>query len=488
MSDQHNLLSDNPSVDDLAGRPGDAPEAGATGSRAAGRGLLYGGFSVAVLVCAACGSARASDASPVSPATSEATESVPSTGAPVADHAGGGTSFSDANGFVLEHDPPDFVRPGELASISVATLCPLDLVEDAGEDCVRSISLAAEQNQFDLRMSRAGDWRADLVPEADSSGRFSYTIRVTFRDGSVRRFPDSGEYSTPVVDDTPIQVELEPSRSVDVAVPVARIELATGSEADQIGVIAPNEGEAGGPSGFGVLPDGAIAIMDYVNGGLSVSRDGQATRTSTPCLGHLVVDSKAGAGLIVGEATACSVSAEGLVGEPVSIDLRGRGIPSVGPGTAMLVDSTLWVLDGGSNWVPVADESGRPVSASQGVVPISPLIEARGVDWKIADEVHGLSWIVHGDSPLAAVTYSRFLDDGAVLVVGTDSSTSEDRQVQWVLVLDQAGLRYATQIDAEALRQPDGPEFDYANGQLYAMTSSESAVAVSAYDLNGAPE
>jgi hypothetical protein len=420
-----------------------------------------------------------------------------------------GSSSSSAPALINgAHVPPILALPGEAISLRYAIVCA---PREDGRPCAGSGEVYARAGQtgifrrFVLQRgddSKEGRYFVDL-PQEIAASREGFSYYAVLRDdatGATLSIPTGGavapQRSFPL--SNPIEIGLGVhsfghTRKADARV----LEASWGSGVGELGLSGSRELGLAGPSAFDVAADGAVTVLDGVNG--RVQRWLRGHPTTTPIdIGGVLDD--------------FAVERDGTMNvlEPPN---RETPLPRLlrfqRDGTLkwsqFLSDRTWAKLAAGpegpvvqqqpsEQWVPVA-ENGEPLSrtaqSSRGR-PAQPFANGLGVvvqrvgvgELRLA-EVAGNSvvrtWRISSATPLGEVQLSEPIGSRLVVVVKT---YDDDRDEFRVLVLDHDGLARQLSL-ASAAWAESAPlaRFRIAGSALYQLGSTPAGAFVDRFDL-----
>ena len=374
----------------------------------------------------------------------------------------------------IYHSPPGQLSAGSTDHLVAVATCVGGTEENAL--CVQSVALRPDGSDSEIafRHNPARGWElalADIdVGDRDRSelgsqqpSFFDYVLEFEFKDGSRLTSPSEGSYSVPIAQNPPQKVELGPSAdaSLDDGDLIAALPWGTGP--GEVGRADADESADGGPSGFGVINESTVLVMDYVNGRFINVRDG-----ADSIGGVCVIDA---AGRVTGQ-----------------LDVEYSAVSTFGPGTGVAADGLMWAFDPTDAWKPiVAFDGSSPKRESE--PPFGDLgdddgvavyVESRGVEWEILTD-SGLNAVVSTDFPMAVVNAAQVLDDGRVVVVGTEVSSSPEAPYTWMVAMSKDGSSSAVKIATPSDWMTNGAEFTFVGDDLYVMTGSRSGVEIRRY-------
>jgi hypothetical protein len=405
------------------------------------------------------------------------------------------------------HVPQVLALPGEAVTLRYAIVCP---PREDGRPCEGSGEVYARAGQsgafrrFVLHRgddSKEGRYFVELPPELVSSEGFSYY--AVLRDdasGATMSIPTGGaaapQRSFPLSNPTEIRLgahSFGQVRRADARV----VEASWGSGAGELGLSGSRELGFAGPSAFDVATNGAVTVLDGVNGRVVRSVGGRPTA--------IPID-------ISGVLADLSVERDGTMDvlEPPNREtpqprLRSFQRDGTLKWSQPLSDRTWAKLAAGpegpvvqqqpsEQWMPVA-ENGRPLSrlAQSGRGgPALPLANGRGFvvqrtgarELRLA-EVAGnavvRAWRISSATPLGEVQLAEPIGSQLAVVVKT---YDENRDEFRVLVLDHSGLARQLSL-ASAAWAETAPlaRFRIAGSALYQLGSTPTGAFVDRFDL-----
>jgi hypothetical protein len=415
----------------------------------------------------------------------------------------GAPAFIDA-----AHVPPLLALPGEPATLRYAIVCA---PRADGGPCEGSGKVYARAGHsgafrpFALERgdeSKEGRYFVELPAEISGTGKgFSYY--AVLRDeasGATMTIPTGGadapQHSFPLANPTEILLgghAFGHVRKADARVVAA----AWGSGTGQLGLSGSRELGFTGPSAFDVDDEGAVTVLDPVNGRIQRWAHGRATATAIDLSGGLADLAIEPDGTIdVLEPAARETP------QPRLRSFRREGTPKW---TQALSDRTWSKLEAGPDgpvvqqqpseqWMPVA-ENGRPLTRKTqsgrgtGSRPLANgrglLVERVGAGELRLAEVAGSAvvraWRISSATPLGEVQLAEPVGGRILVVVKTyDESRDEFR----VLVLDRAGLADQFSVSSSAWAE-SAPlaRFRVAGSALYQLGSTPDGAFVHRFDL-----
>jgi hypothetical protein len=422
--------------------------------------------------------------------------------------AAGGSSPSAPALIDAAHVPPVLTLRGEAISLRYAIVCP---PRDDGRPCDGSGEIYARAGQsgafrrFVLQRgddSKEGRYFVDLPPEIAAS-REGFSYYAVLRDdasGATMSIPAGGaaapQRSFPLSNPTEIGLGVHSfghARQADARV----VEASWGSGVGELGLSGSRELGFAGPSAFDVAADGAVTVLDGVNG--RVQRWLRGRPTATPIdIGGALAD--------------LAVERDGTMDvlEPPNREtalprLRSFQRDGTLKWSQFLADRTWAKLAAGpegpvvqqqpsEQWVPVA-ENGKPLSrtAQSGRGgPAQPLAGGRGVvvqrvgvgELRLA-EVAGnavvRAWRISSETPLGEVQLAEPIGSQLVVVVKTYDDVRDEFRV---LVLDYSGLaRQLSLVSAAWAESAPLARFRIAGSALYQLGSTPAGAFVDRFDL-----
>ncbi len=411
-------------------------------------------------------------------------------------------------GIDVAHVPPVLTRPGEPVTLRYAIVCA---PRDDGEPCDGSGSVY-------VRPGQSGQFRRLELTRGEDSSRGRYFVGLpseitSSRDGfsyyAMLRDRTSGATMT-----VPAGGETAPQRSFPL---LAAAEIALGVHAfggervpDERVVTAPwgsDVGEAGlagsrelgfvGPSSFDVAADGAVTVLDQVNGRVERWSHAEVTRTDVKVSGGLADFAlEPGGTMDVLEPPSRTSPA------PVLRSLRADGTPRWSQRLSDRTWAKLAVGPAGptvqqqpsEQWLPVAEHGaalGRTAQADRGR-PGRPFANGREVlvervgagELRLAELAGNAvvrAWRITSATPLGEVQLAEPVGNRLVVVAKT---YSDDRSDYVALVLDRTGIAAGFAIEpVEWAESAPLARFRLAGSSLYRLGSTRAGLLVDRFDL-----
>jgi hypothetical protein len=415
--------------------------------------------------------------------------------------AAGPTPVSRAPALIdATHVPPVLTLPGEPLRLRYALVCT---PRDDGRSCDGSGTVylrAGRSGPFRPYALQRGDESKDGryyldVPPADAAEGFSYY--AVLRDdatGATISVPSGGadapQSSLPLRNVAPIALgrhTFGAVRSPDARVAEAR----WGSAPQDIGLAGSRELGFSGPSSFDVAPDGAIDLLDSVNGRVMRWAHGRREVVSLGAAAYLAdfaVEADGSLDVLDPRGTFKSFHPDGTPKWTQKLSDRTWAKLARGPaGPAVLQQPS-------EQWMPVADAGVPLTRAEQAHAGRAEKKLANGNEILVARvgeselrlaEVHAgaplRGWRITSETALGEVQLAE--SEGNRIVVVTRVYT-DDRDEFVVLVLDRHGLaaRYSVASDSWTETAPLA-RFRLARGSLYRLRTTESGAVVDRFDL-----
>lgn len=407
------------------------------------------------------------------------------------------------------HVPPALTLPGEPVTLRYAIVCT---PREDGRPCDGSGDVFVRPGQSGpfqrLALQRGAD-SADgrylvHVPEEIASNRDGFSYYAVLRDDAT-----GADMTVPTGGSAAPQVSLPLRKTVDVDLGGhafgrtrhrdARVVAATwGSSPGQAGLAGSRELGFTGPSAIDVEANGAVTMLDQINGRLQRWQDGRISATNAALSGGL-------ADIAVEEDGTVDVLEPPNRVTPTPM-LRKLGRDGSLEWEQRLADRTWSKLETGpegpvvlaapsEEWVP-ATANGAPLDRATQAKRAKPgrltaagrdvIVDRIGADELRLAEAAGRavlrSWRVTSATPLGEVQLAESVGSRLLVVLKT---YIDDRAEYVVLVLDRAGVVQQFSVDAtEWAESAPLARFRLAGGSLYHFGSTPSAAFVDRFDLD----
>jgi hypothetical protein len=415
----------------------------------------------------------------------------------------GGAAVIDA-----AHVPPALTLPGERVTLRYAIVCTPrpdgDPCDGAGDVYLRE-GQAGSYERLALRRgddSRDGRYFIDVPAAITASGEgFSYYAVLRDRETGASITVPAGGASAPQRSfplSSPKGIALGSHEFGQVRHADARVvEAAWGSGPNDVGRAGTRELGVVGPSSFDVAADGAVTVLDQINGRVQRWRQGHSESTPIDVSGGL-------ADFAVEPDGTLDVlePPNRLTARPVLRSFHKDGTPKWSQQlrertwAKLAVDSAGPIVQQQPSelWLPLAENGhvlGLDAQATRGR-PGKPLGNGRDVvverigatELRVGEVAGGAtvrSWRITSETPLGEVQLADRFGAGVTVVM----KTYTDEQAEYVvLVLDKSGIatRFATAAEEWAQAAPLA-HFRIAGSSLYHLGSTPAGAFVDRFDL-----
>ena len=408
----------------------------------------------------------------------------------------------------VAHVPPALTARGEPVSLRYAIVCP---PRDDGEPCHGAGEVyvrAGQSGPYHRLALRRGDDSVEGryfvdVPADVASSPDGFSYYAVLRDdgsGAAVTLPSGGaeaaQRSFPLR--VTSQIELGPHSFGHVRAHDARVvDARWGGAVGEVGLAGSRGLGYVGPSSFDVGNDGAVTVLDQINGRVARWLHGRTTATPVAVSGGLAdfgVEPDGGFDVLEppNRVTTAPVlrrfRADGGLAWVQRLSDRTWAKLARGP-TGPIVRQ-----EPSEEWLPIADQGGpigRTEQALRGLagLPIGGgreiIVERVGVDELRLAEIAGnrvlASWRITSATPLGEVQLAEPLGSGLVAVVKT---YTDDRDEFLVLVLDRSGVTERFSLDsAQWAESAPLARFRLSGSSLYQLGSTPAGAFVDRFDL-----
>jgi hypothetical protein len=398
------------------------------------------------------------------------------------------------------HLPPLLTLPGEPVRLRYAIVCA---PREDGQPCQGSGEVnvrAGQSGPFERLPLRRGDgsiegrYFVDLPLEiaASPEGFSYYAVLRDDATGASTTVPSGGpaapQRSFPLR--KVVEVDLGTHSFGHVRAPEVRVvEARWGRAVGELGLSGSRELGFVGPSAFDVTADGAVTVLDQVNGRVQRWLRGRATVTPVAVSGGLADLAVEPDGTIdvlepPNRATPApllrSFARDGTLRRTQRLSDRTWSKLAVGP------DGPVVQQQPSEQWIPAADRGeararpGRPLENGREL-----LVQRIGVGELRLAEVAGnaavRAWRITSSTPLGEVQLAEPLGNRLVVVAKT---YTDDRDEFLVLVLDGSGVAHSFAVEsAQWAESAPLARFRLSGSSLYQLGSTPASASVDRFDL-----